>query len=407
MPRMPGRPPRLVLPTVVVVVVIVLAFFTFVRLYTDLLWFRSVHYSDVFSRRLTTEIVLFVIFGLLMALAVGLNVVLAHRLRPPYRPQSPEQHQLEALTSAFDHLKRWILVAVLLVIGLFTGVAAANRWSTWLMWRNGQSFGIKDPQFHRDVSYYAFTYPMQRFLLGMGFTAVFLSLIAVLFVAYLYGALRPQTPGPKVTPAFRAHISVLLGVFVLLKAFGYYLDRFGVNYSTRGFVDTGASYTDVHAVLPAKTILIFVALICATLFFVNVRTRNWRLPAIAFGLMVASAIVIGGIYPLLVQQFSVRPSEADKEAPYIARNIEQTRLAYGLVPNTNVEQTPYTGVAQSDTKALRADTSTLPNIRLLDPTAVPDTFQQLQGFKGVYAFPDSRDVDRYEVHASRQEQGVR
>src|SRR5947208_9243935 len=133
----------------------------------------------------------------------------------------------------------------------------------------------------------------------------------------------------KVTPAARAHISVLLGFFVLLKAVAYWLDRYGVNYSRRGFVDTGASYTDVHAVLPAKTILVFVAVICAGLFFANVRIRNWRLPAIAFGLMVGSAIVIGGLYPVLVQQFSVRASEADREAPYIARHLGPGRPALG------------------------------------------------------------------------------
>ena len=405
MPRLPGRSRRAI-PILVVAAVLIAVFSAFVRLYTDLLWFRSVHYADVFDRRLTTEIVLFVIFGLLMALVVGGNILLAYRLRPAYRAISPEQQQLEALSNAFAHLKRWIFVGVVLLIGVFTGVAAANRWSTWLLWRNGVSFGIKDPQFHRDVSYYAFTYPMQRFLLGMGFTAVVLSLIAVLAVAYLYGALRPQTPGQKVTPAARAHISVLLGVFVLLKAFAYYLDRFGLTYSKRGFVDTGASYTDVHAVLPAKTILIFVALICAVLFFLNLRSRNWRLPAIAFGVMAASAVVIGGIYPLLVQQFSVRPSEADKEAPYIARNIAETRLAYGLVPQRDVTQTAYSGTATGDPKAVRADQSTLPNIRLLDPTAVPDTFQQLQGFKGFYAFPDSLDVDRYNINGNEQEQVV-
>src|SRR3954449_3684180 len=355
MPRIPGRP-RLLLMVAVLLVLLLFALSAFVRLYTDLLWFRSVHFSTVFSRRLTTEIVLFVMFGVLMAFVVGLNIFLAHRLRPPYRAISQEQQQLEALTHAIAPLRRWIFIGVVGAIGLFTSVASFYRWATWLQWRNGQSFGITDPQFHRDVSYYAFTYPMQRFLLGMGFTAIVLSLIAVLATAYLYGALRPQTPGQKVTPAVRAHISVLLGFFVLLKAYGYYLDRFGLNYSKRGFVDTGASYTDIHAVLPAKTILIFVALICSVLFFLNVRTRNWRLPAIAFGLMVASAVVIGGIYPLLVQQFSVRPSEADKEAPYIARNIQQTRTAYDIQPDGNVDTKEYAGEPQGDAKDTRKDT---------------------------------------------------
>jgi len=410
LPRVP-RSARLILPVLILLVLILVAISAYVGLYTDLLWFRSVHYSSVFTRRLTTEVLLFFVFGLAMALVVGINIVIAYRNRPPFRPRSAEQQQLELLSDAIGHVRTWVLVAVLLAVGLFTGSSAAGRWGTWMQWRNGVSFGIKDPQFHRDVSFYAFDYPMYRWVLGMAFAAVVLSLIAVLVVSYLYGALRPQTPGPKVTPAARAHLSVLFGVFVLLKAVAYYLDRFGLNFSKRGFVDTGASYTDVHAVLPAKTILIFVAVICAGLFFANVRTRNWRLPAIAFGLMIGAAIVIGGIFPLLIQQFSVRPSEADKEARYITRNIDETRLAYGLQltsqkPNAAVTLTAYPGTSTGDNKSMRDDTSTLPNIRLLDPTAIPATFQQLQGFKGFYSFPDSLDVDRYDIDGKEQEQVV-
>jgi uncharacterized membrane protein (UPF0182 family) len=404
-PRLPNRS-RLLIAAAVAVVALLILFGVYDSLYTDLLWFRSVAFSTVFSRRLTTQILLFFLFAVLMVVVVGANIVVAYRTRPKFRPMSQEQQQLEALRSALHPYRAWVLGVVLLVVGLITGSAAAGRWQTWLQWRNGVKFGIKDPQFHRDVSYFTFTYPMQRFVLGMAFAAVVVSLIGVLVTAYLSGGLRPQTPGPKVTPAARAHVSVLLGLFVLLKAFAYWLDRYGLNFSRRGFVDTGASYTDVHAVIPAKTILVVVAVICAGIFFANVRIRNWRLPAIAFGTMVLAAIVIGGIYPLLVQQFSVRPSEADKEAPYIARNITQTRLAYDLQPGVNVKSSPYGGIATGDTKALRNDTATLPNIRLLDPAELHDAFQQLQGFKSFYSFPQILDVDRYTVDNKEQEQVV-
>ena len=404
-PQLPARSRALLIALAGLVAFIALAA-VFVVYYTDLLWFRSVGFSSVFTRVLGTKVLLFVTFGLLMAVVVGVNIVIAHRLRPPFRPRSPEQEQLEQLRLLLHPVRRWIFAAALVVVGIATGAAAAGRWRTWMLWRNGQHFGIDDPQFGKDVSYFAFTYPFQRFILGMLFAAVVVSLIAVLLTAYLYGGIRPQTPGQKATPAARAHISVLLGFFVLLKAVAYWLDRYGVNFSKRGFVDTGASYTDVNAVLPAKTILVFVAIICAGLFFANVRTRNWRLPAIAFGAMVGSAIVIGGIYPMLVQQFSVRPSEADKEAPYIKRNIEQTRFAYGLVPGSGVEITDYSGVASDDAEGLRQDAATLPNTRLLDPTVLPDTYQQLQAFKSFYSFPESLDVDRYTVNGQEQEQIV-
>jgi len=405
MPRLPSRG-RLILAIVAALIVLIVLISVYVSLYTDLLWFRSVGYATIFNRRLTTQLLLFFVFAVAMVLIVGANIVVAYRLRPPFRPMSQEQQQLESLRTALHPYRGWALGVVLLIVGVITGSAAAGRWRTWLLWRNGVHFGIKDPQFHRDVSYYTFTYPIQRFVLGMLFAAVVVSLIAVLLTSYLSGGLRPQTPGPKATPAVRAHISVLLGFFVLFKAIAYWLDRYGLNFSRRGFVDTGASYTDVHAVIPAKTILVVVAVICAGIFFANVRIRNWRLPAIAFGVMVLAAIIIGGVYPLLVQQFSVRPSEADKEAPYISRNITETQIAYNLVPNANVKSTSYTGTPTGDFKALRADKATLPNIRLLDPTELPDTFKQLQGFKSFYAFPQSLDVDRYQVNGQTQEQVV-
>jgi uncharacterized protein len=407
LPHLPTRGRRW-LPIVAGLVVLIILISVYVRIETDYLWFQSVHFTTVFSRRLLTKVVLFFLFGGVMTLIVGANIVFAYRLRPPFRPSSPEQQQLEQLAGALRPIRIWLLALVLVLVWVFEGVAAAGRWRTWLLWRNGQHFGIKDPQFHKDVSYFAFTYPFQRWILGVLFAIVVVSLVAVLVTAYLYGGVRPQTPGAKVTPAARAHISVLLGVFVLLKAIAYWLDRYGVNFSRRGFVNTGASYTDVHAVLPAKTILVFVALICAGLFFANVRIRNWRLPVVALAVMFGSAIVIGGLFPLLVQQFSVRPSEADKEATYISRNIDATREAYGLEQGTSkgVQLVNYTGTATADPKSLRADSATLPNIRLLDPTVLPATYQQLQGFKSFYDFAKTLDVDRYSINGQEQEQVV-
>lgn len=405
LPRLPGRG-RTGLIVLVALVLLIIAGAAYVSLETDYLWFKSVGYTTVFSRRLVTQILLFFLVGVPLTAIVALNIVVAYRTRPPFRPSSQEQQQLEVLRAALHPYRVWLVSVVLLIVGLIAGSVGAGRWRLWLQWRNAVPFHNKDPQFHRDISYYAFTYPMQRFFLGAMFATVIVSLIAVLITSYLAGGLRPQTPGMKATPAARAHISVLLGAFVLLKAWAYWLDRYGLNFSKRGFVDTGASYTDVHAVIPAKTILVVVAVICAGIFFANVRIRNWRLPAIAFGVMAVSAIVVGGVYPLLVQQFSVRPSEADKEAPYIARNIEETRIAYGLSPGTDVKTTAYPGVVSGNVKALGADQLTLPNIRLLDPTELPNTFKQLQGFKSFYQFPSSLDVDRYDVGGKQVEQVV-
>ncbi|MGN6473252.1 MAG: UPF0182 family membrane protein [Mycobacteriales bacterium] len=407
MPRRPPRPQfppitkrvRIVAAAVVALVVLVVLWSVFVSQYTNLLWFRSIGFSSVFSRRLVTQIVLFLLFGSFMGVVVAANIAIAYRLRPKATPMSPEQQALDRYRQLLHPLRAYALAVVALIIAIISGAAAARRWQTWLLWRNGTSFHHQDPQFHRDVSYFAFTYPMQRFVLGMLFGMVAVSLVAVLITAYLYGSLRVQTPGPRWTPAGRVHVSVLLGVFVLLKAMAYWLDRYGLAFSGRGSV-TGPSYTDVHAVLPAKTILVFVAIICALLFFANIYTRNWMLPAVAFGLMVVSALVIGGAYPAIVQQFKVKPSAQDLEAKYIGRNITQTQLAYGIGtvgPAAPVTTDQYPGVSTLSPAQQRSAVAKDAQLRVLDPNVVSQTFEQLQHQRSFYSFEDALDVDRYQL----------
>ncbi len=402
-----SRRAKIIIGVVVLLVVILSVLGSLVRLYVDWLWFGEVDYRKVFTTGLRTRLFLFFLFGALMAIVVGVNLVLAYRLRPPFRPMSAEQQNLERYRTAIEPRRRLIGIVTSVVLGIFVGLTAQAKWETWLLWRHAVRFGVNDPQFGWDISYFVFTYPFQRFVLGVLFTAVLLSLFGSLAVHYLFGGLRLQTPGEKVTPAARVHLSVLLGLFVLLKAVAYFLDRYGLVFSDRGGI-TGASYTDVKAVLPAKTILVIVALICAVAVFANIWLRNVQLPAIALVLLLVSSVVISGIYPALVQQFSVRANADQKEKVYIGRNITATRQAYGILSDKaggQVQYTPYN--AQVDTRvagpALRADTTTIPNARLLDPTILNPTFTQFQQIRNVYGFADKLDIDRYTVDGKTQD----
>ena len=394
----PARP-RLLGPVLVVLAVILLLGGVGVSLYTDLLWFRSVDYTTVFTTVLTTKLLLFVLFGLLMAVLVGANVAVAYRVRPPFRPMSPEQQNLERYRVAVEPFLKPVLIGGAGVFGLFAGLSAAARWQTWLLWRNGTSFGQSDAQFGRDISYFAFTYPFQRFVLGFLLTAVVLSLLAAAATHYLFGGLRLQTVGEKVSPAARAHLSVLLGLVVLLKAFAYYLDRYGLAFSDRGYVQ-GPSFTDVNAVLPAKNILIGIAVICALLFFANIVVRNILLPAGALALLVVSAVVIGGVYPAYTQQFRVKPNEVQREAEFIGRNIEATRQAYGI---DDAVITPYAASQDADPAVLRQQASTVDTARLLDPARLAPTFEQLQRLTFYFGVNRQLDIDRYEVDGELQD----
>ncbi len=397
------RRPKYLVPIVLVLIVLIILGTVFVNSYTDFLFFKSVHFSSVFTKVLGTRLVLFVIFGLIMGVAVASTLIIAYRLRPAIRPMSLEQQNLERYRLILEPFHVWLLVAVSVIAGILAGVSASGRWKTYLLWVNGQPFGVKDPQFHRDISYFMFTYPFQRWLLGFAFTVVIVCLVIGALTHYLFGGIRIQTQDrtEKVIPATKVHLSVLLGLFVLLKAVAYYLDRFGLAFSPRGKV-TGASYTDVHAVLPAKTILLFISLLCAVLFIYNIRQRGWILPALSFGILVISALVIGGLYPTLIQYVSVRPNESVKERPYIARNITATRAAYGIGADKVKIQT-YPASQNVTGTQIGNDKGTIPNTRLLDPVVLSKTFEQLQQIRSYYGFPPNLDIDRYTVDGKTQD----
>jgi hypothetical protein len=386
------RWPRYLIPTAAIIIAAIILISVLAGVWTDFLWFHSVGYSRVFATTYGIKWAMFLVAALFMAAVIGFNIWLAFRLRPEHRPVSADQQGLDAYRLVIDPHRRLVLGAVLGLIGLISGLTAASSWRTWMLFANRVPFGIKDPQFHLDVSFFVFVYPFIRMALSYLFAAVLLSLLLAAAVHYLYGGLRPQQRGARATPGARAHLFVLVGTFVLLKAVAYWVDRYGINFSSRGFVQTGASYTDVHAILPAKTVLAVIALICAVLFFAGAARRSSMLPAIGFGLLVLSAIIIGGVYPAIIQQFVVKPNELVKESPYIAREITSTRTAYGI---SNTQVTPYSAQSSDSAATLAKASAALPDVRLMDPGVVSPAFQQLQQVKGYYKFANVLSVDRY------------
>ncbi len=393
--------------TVGVLAVLAMLFVMFAGFWTDWLWYRSVSYSSVFTKTLWTKVGMFAVFGLLMSGAVGINIWLAHRLRPPLSAMSLEQQSLDRYRMSIAPYKKWVLLGVTALVGLIGGASAAGQWRTWLMWVNGVAFGKNDPHFGKDISFYAFDLPWYRFLLSFGFAAAVLSLIAAALVHYLYGGLRLTTPGARATAQATGHLSVLLGFFVALKAVAYWLDRYGLAVKSGDFKATdnwtGLKYVDANAYLPAKTILFCIAIICALLFFATIWRRTWQLPVIGFGLMVLSAILIGGLYPAIVQKFQVQPNEQAKETPYIEKNIKATRDAYDI---NDSEVTDYSGTSKVGKEQLRAAADNTASTRLLDPNVVSPTFQQKQQVRGYYQFPATLDVDRYKQKGGKEQDTV-
>ncbi|MGK5679091.1 UPF0182 family membrane protein [Actinoplanes sp. URMC 104] len=364
--------------------------------YTDYLWFNEVDFVNVFSGVLLTRLLLFLVIGVLVALIIAANLYLAYRLRPLLRPHSAEQATLERYRMIIaPRLGTWITVLTV-IIGFFAGLSAQGRWKDWMLFRNGGTFGIKDPEHNVDVGFYIFDYPLLRYVLGVAFTAVVLSVLGALAVHYIFGGVRLQGVGDRMTAAARAHLTTLVAVFVLLKAVAYVLDRRALlleQHVSPGLY--GAGYTDVNALLPAKEILAYISIVVAIaiIVFSNAVMRNLVWPGVSLALLAISAVAIGGIYPLAVQNFSVKPSLSEKEAPYIKRSIEATRSAFGL---ENTQIAPYRATNVVPPAALTQNTSAQ-NARLIDPQLVSQAFTQSQQSRGFYDFGRKLDVDRYTI----------
>jgi uncharacterized membrane protein (UPF0182 family) len=393
-----GRKSPLTL-TIGVLVVIGALFTALSGFYADWLWFKSVNFTSTWSTVLGTKATLFVVIGLITALFIMLNVLVAYRRRPLYVPMTLEADNLERYRAQIQPIRRGVFVAGFLALFYFAGSSGSTLWSTWLLFKNSTDFGVTDPQFNMDISFFAFRLPFWQTAIGWGISTLVLAIIASVAVHYLYGGIRLQVREDRTTVAARVQLSVLLGLVVLLKAVAYWFDRYALALKDSKLI-TGLTYTDVNAVLPAKAILTGIAIVCALLFFANIVRRSWVLPAAGTALLVISSVLIAGLYPAAIQTFQVKPSESSKEAEFIQRNIDATRAAFGL---EDVTVRDYQATLTTSAGQLTNDAATIANIRLMDPNVIAATFRQLQQIKPYYTFPDSLDVDRYTINGVKRD----
>jgi uncharacterized membrane protein (UPF0182 family) len=393
-----GRKSPLTL-TIGALVILGVLFTSLSGFYADWLWFKSVDFTSTWSTILGTKALLFVATGLFTALIVLANVFLAYKSRPLYVSMTIESDNLERYRTQVEPIRRGLFIGGFLALFYFAGVSGSTLWSSWLLFRNSTEFGVKDPQFGMDISFFAFRLPFWQTLIGLAISTLVLAIIASVVVHYLYGGIRLQVQQDRTTVTARVQLSVLLGLVVLLKAVAYWFDRYALALKDSKLI-TGLTFTDVNATLPAKAILTGIAIVCALLFFANIIRKSWVLPAAGTALLVISSVLIAGLYPAAIQTFQVKPSESSKEAPFIQRNIDATRAAYGL---EDVTVSDYQATDSTNTGQLADDAATIANIRLMDPNVLSPTFRQLQQIRPYYSFPDSLDIDRYTVNGVKRD----
>jgi uncharacterized protein len=385
---------RPVLIGLVVLGIVIVAAEVFVNLYTSSAWYAAIGEHGVFVRKLLTELVLGLTVGTLCGAAVLVSGSLAYRFCIPVMATTTDKRA--SVYRRYWHRRRHFLLGLTAaIVFAVSALVAASHWQLWLPWRNATSFGQTDPQFHRDVSYYLFVYPFHRYVVNTALVIVLLALATALVVALVTGAARLRKPR-RMPTAMRSLFSVLFGLLFVAKAADYWLDRYGLVVSHRGVV-TGASYTDIHAVVPAKTALAILALAAALLLFANVAIRRWRVVLLGAGGLLVLGVVLGGIYPSLVQRISAKPNAEAAEQTSIERNIAATRAGFDIDNSGADIPAALAAAAPATTSQLRAAATQAWQARVLDPNRISPTFTQLQQERSIYGFKSTLDVDRYPI----------
>ena len=377
---------------------LVFALFSLSGYYTDWLWYRSVAAQNVYITVLAWRIGLFVFFAGLTGFIIWLNVYLAYKNRPMYASVTPDQVSLQRYREALDPIRKTVFTVGPILLGFLAGGSASSEWRSWVQRLNAVPFGVKDPQFGMDISFFIFYYPLYRNLVTFGISTIILSGLASGVIHYIYGGITLQSPTQKATKFAQSQVSILIALLFVLKAFAYWLDRFGLALKQDSLL-VGLKYADVNAVLPAKSLMMYLSLIVAVLFIINAFRRQWFIPNIGIGALLVTGILIGGVYATVIQQFVVKPSEADREAPYIQRGIDSTRAAYGL---SGVEIIDYPASIEPSAEIIVQQSETIRKIRLMDPALLSPTYNQLQQVRGFYSFPDNLDIDRYSINGDTQ-----
>lgn len=370
-----------------IVIILLLSANWIVTTYTDWLWFQEIGYEAVWLKQLGVRLATFAIAFVTASAILLLNWLLARR--NAIRDTSPFHPQF--LNNAGV---KWLIIGVSLFLGFAFASGMASLWEEVLLFLNRNPFGLDDPIFNRDIGFYLFELPVFEFIQGWLISLIFVALIG-LIPLYLINSLPDIQRGswrPEQFPAFRKHIAVLGGFFLLLWAVGYWFDLYGLLYSPRGVV-FGASYTDMNASYYALFAQMVLMALTALAVFYQFFRFNLKIVLITGGLWLATSFFLGGIYPSLVQRYAVEPNELERERPYIDYNLALTRYAYDL---EDVDVRPWDNVDVLSEADLEFDGDVVQNIRLWDYRPLQATYKQLQALRPYYQFSEI-DIDRYEI----------
>lgn len=399
LPKIKLRRPKVGPGAITVMVLVLLGLFVYAAssFWTEILWFQQMHATRILLTRWGVIAGLAVVGVVLSVAVLRIMIGLAHchRVSSKRGEAAANLRQYQDAIEPFKKLAFWL---VALVLGIPAGLRLAEGWQTVLTWLNATPFEKTDPIFGWDISFFVFTLPFLELVVSFLLHLVILSLVVSIVASYLYGGLQ-VVPRPHATVPVRRHLGILAAIASVIIGVQYWIGRYSLLTQSGDNID-GAMYADVNATLPAHSILAAISIAVAALFLVAAFRGTWRLPTIGVVVTVVAALVIGGAYPALIEQFRVRPNARSLNAPYIQHNIDATLEAYGL---EDLDYQTYDATTTAQPGQLREDSESTSQIRLLDPQVIRKTVQQLQQSRPYYSFDSGFFVDRYTINGERRD----
>ena len=430
--RRPNRPRKgasrgnkILIGIVLALAIVVGLFFALAQFITDVMWYDQLGFQSVIWTQLGTRIGLWIAYALLLAGVSFISATLAIRARPDAADGSTirvKGDTIEIGKGVSSRNARRVAVVVSLIVGLIFGAQFNSNWSEILLMFNAQSFGTTDPQFGLDNGFYVFVLPGLRLIMSAVSLLLLAGIIFSVITHVLMGGIRITMPVNgrglfNITKRARRQI----GIWLMLNMFAWAANRVvGVfsTLTTEGSRITGATYTTVNATIPVTFVMAAITVILGVVLGIWIMKSHalegqapiavrasealkaWKVPTVAIASAVVVSLVLTVAWPMLLQRFRVNPNAQEMESTYIQRNIDATRVAYGL---NKVKTEQYKATTEGEAGALADSAESTAQIRLLDPQIVSPTFKQLQQSKQYYTFADTLSVDKYEVDGVSQD----
>lgn len=422
------RPKKGLSFAVMVIVVILVLLIGCAGFFTNWMWFDSLGYEKVFWTKFLSQ------------LEIGVPVFLAAMLLVRIYLKSLKKHyfiEIESHEIPDEKRLNKISWGMSVVFGLLVGLTAgASTWMDFRQFANATSFGLKDPIFHLDISFYVFKLSFltkaNNIVLGIVVGVVIITLL-------YYGILMmvrtpdmfewepeepedPETSGENAIPFTRKnrkkpsekrtldlnnsnmsqllHIAsgklTLLGiVFYVMVAMDFLMRQFDLLHVHTGAV-YGAGFTDVNVKLWVYRLIMVLSIVGAVTLCHHMHRKEPK-KLVRIPIAIVAVGLLGGVVSFAVQNLLVSPDEINKESKYLERNISFTRHAYGL-DNIKVEEFP--AEQNLNRQAIRDNSQTITNIRINDYEPVQDFYNQTQSIRQYYDFNDV-DIDRYNINGEQ------